>query len=75
MFKKLIIIVEGNRFYKNIVLCHRTNAVSRPPTTEFVHSRLFVSLIMPPKKAATAKATIEIETDTKQNHVSIELEI
>lgn len=29
---------------------------------------------MPPKKAATAKATIEIETDTKQNHVSIELE-
>jgi len=30
---------------------------------------------MPPKKAATAKATTEIETDTKQNHVSIELEI
>ncbi len=26
---------------------------------------------MPPKKGAATKATTEIETDTKQNHVSV----
>lgn len=72
IFKFVFYIFDGDRFWKHCSLLLNKRRLVR---LKFIHSRsfsfFFLSIIMPSKKGTTAKATTEIDIDTKQNQVSV----